>query len=139
MTQQPEQEYRITEEHLKRIEELAEYSKGHYINPDWLFEAVKFARSRPIAAATPNLHTCHMKEIRNDVEFCHYFGKPFSEHDAAIRKEAYEQGAREERENCIIELLSYLSDYMPKTTRGAQYKHRAKKMIESLRNNEVGK
>jgi len=53
-------------------------------------DIIQVIRSRP-HTSTANLHKCVHKEIRNDVEFCHYHDSPID--PTAIRKA--------ERENCI--------------------------------------
>jgi hypothetical protein len=63
MTPQPQQpEFIISLGLLLRIERLLGYE-------------IDQIRSRP-HTSTPNLHTCTHKEIRNDVEFCHYYDSP---------------------------------------------------------------
>lgn len=51
-------------------------------------------KSRNIAPE-PNLHTCRYKEIRNDVEFCHYYEREIS---PGACKQRIAQAAAKERE-----------------------------------------
>lgn len=51
-------------------------------------------RSKTRAPAAPNLHTCIHKEIRNDVEFCHFHDKPLVD-PATIRNQMLDDAAKD--------------------------------------------
>jgi hypothetical protein len=89
MTPQPQQE--LTEYTLTMIlqcpskmreEGIRRYIHGRIFSEDWgeafqtnYIHSKSFKLSRP-HTSTPNLHTCTHKEIRNGVEFCHYYDSP---------------------------------------------------------------
>ena len=52
-------------------------SKGYCTDIEHIAKELRIAISYPRPhTSTPNLHTCVHKEIRNDVEFCHYHDSP---------------------------------------------------------------
>jgi hypothetical protein len=70
MDKQSQQEYIITKATIKKIIEYSGCEDSVACIKDLLKK-----ESRP-HTHTPNLHTCTHKEIRNGVEFCHYYDSP---------------------------------------------------------------